>query len=147
MSDTKKNLTHVLHYLNDSIKGLTNCAENSKSQPFKLYLMNTVAERMVFANKLNSMLVEKGGEATESGTLAGPLHRVYIDLKSFITDSNKVSIKTEILRGDKILVKAYNDAIQDETDEFVKQTLSNQLNLIHKELTHLTQNESLFSND
>ena len=140
MSNSQKSLTNVLQYLNDSIKGLTVCAEDVNQESLKAYLSKVIVERKSFAEKLKGLVSAHGGEPTDNGSLAGPLHRIYVDLKAYLTDGKPETIKSEIIRGDKTLVEAYNEAIKEINEPNEKAILSEQLNLIHKELVNITNN-------
>jgi uncharacterized protein (TIGR02284 family) len=145
MSTTKNDVHTVLQYLNDSIKGLATCSENCEDVQFKKYLDQIRVQRSEYAAQLKSLLVKIGGEPTNDGTLAGPLHRFYIELKTLISKADKDSTKSEILRGDKLLIEAYNNALVDEKNPDINDLLSEQLHSIHQELVSLTNNANLFS--
>jgi uncharacterized protein (TIGR02284 family) len=143
MTTTTTELTSVLKLLHDSVKGLEDCASHAKVSNFKSYLTTLVGERKSFITQLNAFVATNGQTPVDSGTVAGPLHRFYIDLKSYVTDQNNADIKKEILRGDETLIKAYNEAITAETNATIKDTLDKQLKEIHHELVKLTQTASL----
>jgi uncharacterized protein (TIGR02284 family) len=137
MFNNANKLNEVLEYLNDSVHGLTECADQSKDHDFKNVLWRIAQQRRVFIEELEAALKDAKIEPRRKGTLFGPLHRLLIELKVKINDNIEV-LKEEILRGDEILIEKYNEAILDEENIPIKILLNQQLHYIHISLNEMT---------
>jgi uncharacterized protein (TIGR02284 family) len=136
---TTSNLNNVLQYLHDSVNGLNECVSLAEGTDFTSYLSQVSQARASYITEIENLVVGENAEPKSSGSLAGPLHRIFLDLKSYLTSKNNESIKNEILRGDEVLIKAYNEALQHETAAPVKDLLSKQLQEIHQALVKITE--------
>jgi uncharacterized protein (TIGR02284 family) len=139
MHETPVNYNIILEDLYDSIKTLSEFSEQTPCNSFKSFLLSVAEERMRLIAELKQIVTLSGGVSVEYGTLSGPLHHLFLDIKNLMTDQDKNAIKNKILREDESLIKAYNDAIRVETSQEAKEILSRQLMQIHKELALLTE--------
>lgn len=133
------NINNVLSHLYDSINGLRECAEQSKSPSFKQTLLDIVLDRQQFVDEMKSEIDLPSEEFVTHGSIAGPLHRLYIDLKVLITSGDAEAINKEIKRGDEKLIAAYQEAIEDEDNELIKNLLNRQLAIIRDNLLQIDE--------
>lgn len=133
------NINNVLSHLYDSVNGLRECAEQSKAPSFKQTLLDVVLDRQQFIDEIKSELDLPSEEFVTHGSVAGPLHRLYIDLKALVTSGDAEAINKEIKRGDDKLIGAYQEAIDDEENELVKNLLSRQLAIIQDNLLQIDE--------
>src|SRR5690348_11126692 len=107
MTNNLNNINNVLKHLYDSVNGLTECANQINLAIYKQKLLAIAEQRNIFANELKSILANENVNFDKYGSVAGPLHRIYIDLVGFFTDGDVASINKEIKRGDDMLIKSY----------------------------------------
>jgi len=62
----------------------------------------------------NSVRVDLGVEPVQTGSALAAVHRTWIDVKSWFTDGrDKSVIVAEVHRGEAVLIKLYESAIDD----------------------------------
>lgn len=117
MSDQKKSvkkLNELLEKSYDAKKGYTEAADDVKDPALKNYFREKAAKRTAFAGELSSEVRTLGGDPKTSGSAAGGLHRVWMDLKSSLSGNSEEAILEECIRGDKASVKNYQEVLDNE---------------------------------
>jgi uncharacterized protein (TIGR02284 family) len=72
--------------------------------------MNSLSK--VMKNELIDLITENGGEANDSPSIAGTLHRTWIDIKnSFTIGNTEESTIENVIFGEKAAIDAYQNAI------------------------------------
>ena len=95
----------------DGEKGYKDAAEHAKSSDLKSFFTTESSERRRFATELQSVLTKFGKtEKKESGTVAGALHRAWIDTKVGLGAGDK-SILESVEKGEDEAKEAYQEAI------------------------------------
>jgi uncharacterized protein (TIGR02284 family) len=95
----------------DGEKGYKDAAEHAKRSDLKSLFMVQSAERGRFARELQAVLMNLGKtEKKESGTVAGALHRAWIDTKVGLGAGDK-SILESVEKGEDEARDAYREAI------------------------------------
>jgi uncharacterized protein (TIGR02284 family) len=95
----------------DGEKGYKDAAEHVKSSDLKSFFTTESSERRRFATELQSVLTKFGKtEKKESGTVAGALHRAWIDTKVGLGAGDK-SILASVEKGEDEAKEAYQEAI------------------------------------
>lgn len=111
--ETLKDLVQILH---DGQKGFKKASEDVEDHRLKEIFSRLSLQRSRFAGDLEEelrLLGEKDPQ-NEGTTVAGAVHRVWIDLKAAITGNNNHAILTEAERGEDAAVKAYREALEDD---------------------------------
>jgi uncharacterized protein (TIGR02284 family) len=95
----------------DSEKGYKDAAEHAKRSDLKSFFTVQSGERGRFARELQTVLMKLGKtEKKESGTVAGALHRAWIDTKVGLGAGDK-SILESVEKGEDEARDAYREAI------------------------------------
>ncbi len=95
----------------DGEEGYKDAAEHVKSSDLKSFFTTESSERRRFATELQSVLTKFGKtEKKESGTVAGALHRAWIDTKVGLGAGDK-SILESVEKGEDEAKEAYQEAI------------------------------------
>ena len=95
----------------DGEKGYKDAAEHAKSSDLKSFFAAESSERRRFATELQSVLTKFGKvEKKDSGTVAGALHRAWIDTKVGLGAGDK-SILESVEKGEDEAKEAYQEAI------------------------------------
>ena len=95
----------------DGEKGYKDAAEHVKRSDLKSFFTTQSSERGRFAHELQTVLMKLGKtEKKESGTVAGALHRAWIDTKVGLGAGDK-SILESVEKGEDEARDAYREAI------------------------------------
>ena len=95
----------------DGEKGYKDAAEHVKRSDLKSLFTTQAAERSRFARELQTVLMKLGkAEKKASGTVAGALHRAWIDTKVGLGAGDK-SILESVEKGEDEARDAYREAI------------------------------------
>jgi uncharacterized protein (TIGR02284 family) len=125
-SSTVKNLVHVLR---DGQEGFRQSSENVKNPELKALFSKYSLQRSQFAGELETELRTLGEEdpQKEGSTVAGAVHRGWIDLKAAISKQSDHAVLAEAERGEDVAKKAYKDALEKEDlSATVRQVISKQ---------------------
>lgn len=96
----------------DGLNGFKEAAENVKSLDLKNLFNELGNERARFVQELQLEVRGLGGEAEKTGSTAGALHRVWMDIKGTLTGKDDHTILVECERGEDSAVSAYKDALK-----------------------------------
>ena len=95
----------------DGEKGYKDAADHAKRSDLKTFFATQSSERGRFARELQAVLLNLGKmEKKESGTVAGTLHRAWIDTKVGLGAGDK-SILESVEKGEDEARDAYREAI------------------------------------
>jgi len=110
----------------DGEKGYKDAAEHAKRSDLKSFFTTESSERGRFAGELQSVLTKLGKtEKKESGTVAGAMHRAWIDTKVGLGAGDK-SILESVERGEDEAKEAYQEAIRASLPSDVAEIVSRQ---------------------
>ena len=79
------------------------------------------------AAELQSLVEQHGGEAEDSGTTSGSMHRGWVAVKSALSGYTDVSILEETERGEDTALAAYRRALKEDLPPDVKSVVERQL--------------------
>ena len=110
----------------DGEKGYKDAAEHAKRSDLKSFFTTESSERGRFASELQSVLTKLGKtEKKESGTVAGAMHRAWIDTKVGLGAGDK-SILESVEKGEDEAKEAYLEAIRASLPSDVAEIVSRQ---------------------
>jgi len=105
-----KVIENLIETCKDGEKGYKDAAEHAKRPDLKTLFTTQSSERGRFASELQSVLTKFGKtEKKESGTVAGALHRAWIDTKVGLGAGDK-SILESVEKGEDEAKEAYQEA-------------------------------------
>ena len=109
------NITSILNGLvetsKDGEKGFRSAAENTKSTELKSVFLKRADDCAEGAAELQRIVSNRGDEPEQSGSVAGALHRGWINLKTAVTSNDELAILEECERGEDVAKAAYRDAL------------------------------------
>jgi uncharacterized protein (TIGR02284 family) len=109
--DPMKAIEKLIEVCKDGEKGYKDAAEHAKRSDLKAFFTTQSSERGRFARELQTVLTKLGKtEKKESGTVAGALHRAWIDTKVGLGAGDK-SILESVEKGEDEARDAYREAI------------------------------------
>ena len=80
----------------------------------KMYFQNRAQGCQEAVRELSSEVRRYGGDPDISGSAAATLHRVWVDLKTAITNNDNLAVLEECERGEAAAVIAYENALRQE---------------------------------
>ena len=106
-------LNDLIETCRDGQEGFKEASENATSPELKSFFRDASRERARFVGELQQEVRTLGGDPEKSGSTAGTLHRVWIDIKGTLTGKDDGSILNEAERGEDSAVKAYEGALKE----------------------------------
>lgn len=104
-------LNDLIETCKDGEEGFRTCAEDISSAELKSYFTNRAHRCATAAAELQDIVEEYGGSPETSSSVAGTLHRRWVDIKSVITGKDDESILNECERGEDVAKRSYENAL------------------------------------
>jgi uncharacterized protein (TIGR02284 family) len=115
MSTTTTSIASVLNSLIETCKdgqyGFQSAAETVKNADLKSLFSQLSAQRHQFVGELQQLVRALGEETEKSGSVAGSLHRGWIDIKAALSSGDEHAILAECERGEDSAVGEYRAAL------------------------------------
>ena len=108
MADSNELVKTVIQVLNDGHKGFADIGEHLQDAGLKSYFMTESQHRGSFARELESA----SGLSDVGGTVVGPVHRVWGDIKAHLGGGDHTLLETAE-QGEDAAKKAYEAALAD----------------------------------
>src|SRR5438874_1529735 len=110
---TVSTLNDLIETCRDGQKGFQEAAEHIKNSQFRDFCLEQSRTRAMFAGELQQQVRSLGGDPEKSGSVAGAIHRGWMDLKSALGGGDH-AILAACESGEDTAVKEYKKAM-DET--------------------------------
>jgi len=110
--DVISTLNNLIETCRDSQNGFKSAAEGVKDHALKNLFEQYGLQRAKFVGELQNEVIHLGGDPENTGSVAGALHRGWINIKSAVTGKNEHSILEECERGEDAAIKNYQDALK-----------------------------------
>ncbi|MDQ0594160.1 uncharacterized protein (TIGR02284 family) [Chryseobacterium ginsenosidimutans] len=136
-------LNDLLHITNDRIQGFAKVEGKiwEKYPHEKGEYARMVSLGKVMKNELIDLIKENGGEAEDSASIAGALHRTWIDVKnSFTIGNTEESALENVIFGEKAAVDTYQNAIDNGN------LSGKSLEIVSEHLKHIKDSYDQFKN-
>lgn len=145
MSNKVKANTEIVEELNDILakcydaeKGYKEAAVAANNVALKAMFEEYAKQRYDFGHQIKSEIKALGGKVNKGGTIAGAVHRAWMDFRASITDNDEPAILNEAIRGENNALDNYRDAMEDiPVTSSVYATLVKQRNQIRTALDRL----------
>ncbi|AMB85501.1 aldehyde dehydrogenase [Pseudomonas agarici] len=105
-------LNHLIEVSKDGQEGFKTCAEDIKSPELKALFVQLSGECEAAAVELQTEVRKLGGDPQTSTSVAGSLHRRWVDVKSLFTGKGEEAVLNEAERGEDHAKKAYQEALE-----------------------------------
>lgn len=110
--NTQSKLNDLLQRSYDAKLGYQKVAEKAENPSLKAFLSHKANERNEHIAELRQTLVNNGLEIKETdGTVAGSLHRGWINAKTFFSHDSDEAVLEEVRNGEKVALDDYQDVI------------------------------------
>ena len=124
--DVISTLNGLIETCKDGQEGFTTAAEGIERSDLKSLFYEFAQQRSQFAGELQSLVQSMGGDPENSASLAGTIHRGWINIKSAVTGQDEASILNECERGEDSAKNMYKDALQSGLPANVLETVQQQ---------------------
>lgn len=138
-------LNELLEKTYDAEKGYKQAYENSDNTRLKAFFKEKSDQRYKYGHQLKEEIRKLGGEVEKGGSVAGSLHRTWIDIKAALSFDTEESILEECERGEKASLKEYDEFLKEHTiPTSTRSVIVNQRNGIAKALKDVDMLEEQF---
>lgn len=106
-------LNDLLNITNDRIEGFSKVEDKvwDNHSALKADYDQMVSQSQTMKNDLIRLITEKGGEADNTTSTAGAIHRAWIDVKNSLVGDKAESTLENVVFGEKAAIDAYQDAL------------------------------------
>lgn len=111
--DVISTLNGLIETCKDGQNGFKEAAEGVERSDLKSLFYEFSQQRAQFAGELQSLVSTLGGDPENSGSVAGALHRGWINIKSAVTGKDDNAILNECERGEDSAKNAYKNALEE----------------------------------
>lgn len=132
MSDSEliATLNSLIETCKDGEAGFRNAADNVRSRDLKQMFTTIAAERAQFAAELRREVERLGGEPEREGSVAGALHRGWMNLKAAVSGRDDASIVAAAESGEDTAKAAYEAALRKPLPESVRAVVERQFSRV-----------------
>lgn len=115
MSNNTSLLNDLIETLKDGQEGFRSAAADIESSDLKTLFSEYSLQRSKFAGELQALVRSIGGEEPEAeGSVAGAVHRGWINLKAALTSKDEHAILSECERGEDAAVAEYEKVLENQ---------------------------------
>ena len=107
-------LNDLLNITNDRIAGFSKVEDKvwETHSDLKSVYDDMVSRSVDMKNDLINLISLKGGEADNSTSVSGAIHRAWIDVKNAFASDKDESTLENVVFGEKAAIEAYEDALE-----------------------------------
>ena len=124
------NITSILNDLvetsKDGEKGFRTAAEDTKNPELKSIFSQRAADCSKGAAELQQLVTKMGGKPEQGGSMAGAMHRGWVDIKSAVTNRDDLAILEECERGEDVAKAKYRKALEESLPDDVRMVVQRQ---------------------
>ncbi len=135
--ETRNVINDLIETLKDGEVGFKTAAEDVTCPNLKRTLSEYSSQRARFAEALQSTVEQAGEDAETSGSIAGALHRGWINARSAVTTRNDLAVLEECERGEDSAVAAFQDALSTTSLDGERTTIEEQFTQIRAAHDHI----------
>jgi len=124
--DVISTLNNLIETCKDGQEGFKEAAEGVERSDLKSLFYEFSQQRAQFAGELQSVVQQLGGDPENSGSVAGALHRGWINIKSAVMGKDESAILNECERGEDVAKNAYKGALEEALPANIMETVQTQ---------------------
>jgi len=125
--------TEAISVLNDLIetskdgeKGFLRAADDTNSIDLRVIFLAASQRCGAAARELQNLVMDLGGEPETGGSIAGAIHRGWLDLKAAVSSRDDLAVLEECERGEDFAKRRYSEALKKELPEIVRAVIERQ---------------------
>ena len=124
------NITSVLNDLvetsKDGEKGFRTAADDTNNTELKSIFMRRAGDCEKAASDLQQIIVRLGGKPEQGGSVAGAMHRGWVDVKSKVAHRDDLAILEECERGEDVAKAKYRKALEETLPDDIRAVVQRQ---------------------
>ena len=140
-------LNGLVEICRDGEEGFKDAAEGIERSDLKTTFYEYSRQRAEFAGVLQSLVRSLGGDPEAGGSLAGSLHRTWIDIKAAVTGKDEEAILNECERGEDAAKEAYSDALKRLLPANIEDVIRQQSQAVQAAHNRVKELRNMFDND
>ncbi|MGH8655794.1 MAG: PA2169 family four-helix-bundle protein [Gammaproteobacteria bacterium] len=109
--ETISTLNDLIETSKDGESGFNTCAENVKDMDLKKVFTAAAQRCAEGAKELQEQVRFLGGDPDKHSSVAGTLHRAWVNIKAAIAGKDEPAVLEECERGEDVAKKAYEKAL------------------------------------
>ncbi|QQS42078.1 MAG: PA2169 family four-helix-bundle protein [Acidobacteriota bacterium] len=125
-----EHLNDLIQSNKDSEEGFKTAADGVDNEQMKALFMELSNQRAHFARELQDVVKQYGGEPQDDGSIAGSLHKGWMNIKSAVTGNDETAILNEAERAEDFAVDAYEKAMKEGLPQSVSDVVSREYHLV-----------------
>ena len=127
MSDnTTSILNDLIETSKDGEKGFRAAAEDTKNAELQSLFLRRAGDCATGASELQQLVTRLGGKPEDSGTVAGAVHRGWVNLKAAVSSRTDLAILEECERGEDVAKASYTKALKETLPEDIRVVVQRQ---------------------
>ncbi len=130
-------LDGLIETCRDGEIGYRDAADGTSDIELKALFEQYSQQRTHDINELQTEVKNFGGDPQKGGSLAGAVHRGWLNLRAAITNRNDAAILDECERGEDIAVNAYEDALKNVLPAAVRDLVQRQYTGVKQAHDHI----------
>lgn len=130
-------LNGLIEICKDGQEGFKQAAEGISNLALRNKFYEYGQQREFFVNELQELVRDLGGNPENSGTIAGAIHRSWIDIKSLVAGKDENSVLNEVEQGEDTAKNAYLKALDQNLPPKVHSVVNNQFVAIKEAHDHI----------
>jgi len=107
-------------------EGFTQAADGVDDSNLQTLFREYAFRRSQYVGELQSLVQTLGGDPEDSGSVAGALHRGWLNIKSAVTGRDAEAVLDECERGEDVAKEAYRDALEMKLPDYIREVVENQ---------------------
>ena len=112
MASITSTLNNLIETSKDGEQGFRTSAENAQNAELKQLFMRRAEDCARGAAELQAIVARLGEEPEDSGSVAGAIHRGWVNLKAAVANRDDLAILEECERGEDVAKAAYRSALE-----------------------------------
>ena len=124
------NLASILNNLvetsKDGEKGFRAAADDTKNGELKTLFLGRANDCAKGAAELQKKVTALGGQPEDGGTVAGALHRGWMNLKASVIERSDLAILEECERGEDVAKASYRKALEEDLPDEIREIVQHQ---------------------
>jgi len=132
MSNVASILNDLIETSKDGEKGFRTSAEDTRSRELKSVFVARADECAKAAATLQQLVIRLGEDPESGGSVAGAVHRGWVNLKSTVTGRSDLAILEECERGEDVAKARYKKALEEDLPNDIRGIVQLQYNGVVK---------------
>jgi len=126
MADNTSMLNDLIETSKDGENGFRSAAEDAKSAELKATFLRRAEDCAKSASELQQLVSRMGGKPEQGGSVAGAMHRGWMDLKAKVAHRDDLAILEECERGEDVAKAKYRKALDASLPDDVRAVVQRQ---------------------